>query len=165
MADGQLLAAGDGDSSSAGARDEAPRDGEPVLLSTRSGRGGQPAGSQVAGSGTQKNALSRLNTDGGRAASRGQEPAITAPPRLGQETRLRESGDLVQCLSHPAERGSPPRDQRRRKVPSAASARRQSDCGDRRGAGDLDDNRSSVLARRAPWHPPNPQNPVRVGKV
>ncbi|KAJ1136618.1 hypothetical protein NDU88_003033 [Pleurodeles waltl] len=108
MADGQLLAAGDGVSSTAGARDEAPGGGDPVLLSTRSGRGGQPAGSQASGSGTQKNALGRLNTDGGRAASRGQEPAITAPPRLGQETRLRESGDLVQRLSHPAERGSPP---------------------------------------------------------
>ncbi|KAJ1208239.1 hypothetical protein NDU88_003625 [Pleurodeles waltl] len=82
--------------------------GDPVLLSTRSGRGGQPAGSQAAESGTRKNALGRLKTDGGRAAPRVQEPAIAAPPRLGLETRLRESGDLVHRLSHPAERDSPP---------------------------------------------------------
>ncbi|KAJ1207612.1 hypothetical protein NDU88_003002 [Pleurodeles waltl] len=82
--------------------------GDPVLLSTRSGRGGQPAGRQAAGSGTWKNALVRLKTYGGQAAPHGQEPAIAAPPRLGLETRLRESGDLVQHLSHPAGRGSPP---------------------------------------------------------
>ncbi|KAJ1127808.1 hypothetical protein NDU88_006201 [Pleurodeles waltl] len=45
--------------------------------------------------------IGRLSTDGGRVASRGQEPATTAPLRLGQETRLWESGDLVQRLSHP----------------------------------------------------------------
>ncbi|KAJ1174885.1 hypothetical protein NDU88_000176 [Pleurodeles waltl] len=82
--------------------------GDPVLLSSRSGGGGQPAGSLVAGSGTQKSALGCLKADGGRAAPHGQEPEIAAPPRLGLETRLRESGDLVQHLSHPAERGSPP---------------------------------------------------------
>ncbi|KAJ1149669.1 hypothetical protein NDU88_002474 [Pleurodeles waltl] len=81
---------------------------DPVLLSTRSGRGGQPAGSQAAGSGTRKNALGRLKTDGGQPAPRGQEPEIAAPPRLGLETRLWENGDLVQRLSYPAERGSPP---------------------------------------------------------
>ncbi|KAJ1179704.1 hypothetical protein NDU88_004938 [Pleurodeles waltl] len=140
--------AGDGGSSKAGARDEAPVDyprlgaskngkdggqaaprgwepgmaapprlrpevrlqggGDPVLLSTRSGRGGQPAGSQAAGSGMRKSALGCLKTDGGRASPHGQEPEIAAPPRLGLETRLLESGDLVQRLSHPAERGSPP---------------------------------------------------------
>ncbi|KAJ1092176.1 hypothetical protein NDU88_005288 [Pleurodeles waltl] len=46
--------------------------------------------------------IGRLSTDGSRVASRGQEPVTTAPPRLGQETRIRESGDLVQRLSHPA---------------------------------------------------------------
>ncbi|KAJ1204061.1 hypothetical protein NDU88_007842 [Pleurodeles waltl] len=46
--------------------------------------------------------IGRLSTDGGRAASRGKEPVTTALPRLGQETRLQESGDLVQRLSHPA---------------------------------------------------------------
>ncbi|KAJ1134820.1 hypothetical protein NDU88_001266 [Pleurodeles waltl] len=71
------------------------------------GEGSLPAARQR-DQGRRRMPIGRLNTDGDRAASRGQEPAITAPLRLGQETRLRESGDLVQRLSHPAERGSPP---------------------------------------------------------
>ncbi|KAJ1105134.1 hypothetical protein NDU88_002542 [Pleurodeles waltl] len=122
--------------------------GDPVLLSTRSGRGGQPAGSQAAGSGTRKSALGRLKTEGGRAAPRGQEPEIEAPLRLGLETRLRESGDLVQRLSHPAERGSPPAGPRTQKSTLGslrAKPVRLREQARRRGPG-----RRSILARRAP---------------
>ncbi|KAJ1201144.1 hypothetical protein NDU88_004959 [Pleurodeles waltl] len=63
---------------------------------------GSPPAARQRDQGRRKMPIGRLNTDGGRAASRGQEPATTAPPRLGQETRLRERGDLVQRLSHPA---------------------------------------------------------------
>ncbi|KAJ1154142.1 hypothetical protein NDU88_006896 [Pleurodeles waltl] len=140
--------------------------GDPVLPSTRSGRGGQPAGSPAAGSGTQKKAhwppQYRWRSGSFPRAGAGDNGSSEVGARA-EAPGERRPGPASISASGEGQPSGGTKDAE--KMPSAASVQRQPDCRDKRGAGDLDANRSSVLARRAPRHPPTPKNPVRVSRV